>query len=1074
MNKRNLYSLIFVVFSLPANLLAARLELRHADTGATEASILVGEEIEVEVWIDSESESLSGAAIFLSFDETRFELVENDRAEVAGFQPFAPGAFLANGEIYRNYMLAEDDPAASAPGIQLDYSIVRAEDQGKGPVASFRLRTLAPIREGAILIDESGVRETRFFLPDGGQRSFRFITPLKLTVQGIAINGLPDQLVLPRGSSQALRLDDLVFDPIYGDADLTWTISEAPSLIPTREGNELLLQAPTDTSPWERLVLTVENPDGQSASDTVDIFVNAPPVLSELAPLVFAEDESYEIPLDALVDDPDTQADLLTWSVSSSPEIQADIAGPPYTAHLSALPEWHGQGLIELVVTDNHAFADTLQVTIEVAAVNDAPRLLASPNVRLTKGKQDSSLAIVDLVADIEDATELLGFSWSGNEHVGLALSDGRLLLDAPADWEGIEEIILVFEDSGGLTAAGPLTVTIVPSLPPTIVNPPQSLGLIAGDNHLLALDDVAVDPDDPSEDLVWTVNGQDRLNIQLSGGRLVRIEAPADFVGIETLTLTVTDPSGGNTSFDLTVFAASPDGGPLLAALPEISIPMAGVDTSIDLDDFVFDLDHASNELSFFLPERDDIELRVDPLTHVLIIEPGTAAQPGQLELEVRVIDPDGNEAVAILRLELIGEKTEAGLSFAFNAIPDFTLVSGQIHSFGLDSFVTGDYAPDTVAWQVSGQQNLMVVIDPVTRQVSVRSSGGWTGSEEITIVAEVPDLPAQTRTVRITIIADPDAAPTNETETPELAALPALQLADGAFDQSLDLDAFLTGAVAADITWALSGGEHVRALVDEETHRLLIFTDEGFSGEEMLTLLGTLADGTQLEAVLRVEVQAATLVFALTARTEVPLFAGATALSLPLDQLIEGEVDPDLLLWVAKGLQPVSVAYDSLRQNLILTPNTPWQASDIIELTAVDPQGNEYSGLVLAQIFPTDGSLGLESEDFQLVLLPNPLQPAYVDLYIISQLGTEEVPMLRLSDGGWTDLALAEHSTGIWQANHTFAANQQGQYEFIALSIAADKQLFKSAQTLNLNAATSAKIVTAQTGGYGWPKDR
>ena len=1071
MHKRNLFSLIFVVCSLPASLLAARLELRHAATGATEASILVGQEIEVEVWIDSESEPLSGAAIFLSFDETRFALAADDRSGGAGFQPFAPGLFLGNGEIYRNYMLAEDDPAASAPGIQLDYSVVRAEDQGQGPIASFRLRTLAPIREGTILIDESGVRETRFFLPDGGQRSFRFITPLKLTVQGIAINGLPEQLILPRGSSQALHLNNLVFDPLYGPNDLTWTVSAISSLTPTRDGNDLLLQAPADASPWERLVLTVTNPDGQTASATVDIFVNAAPTLAELSPLVFAEDESYAIPLDALVDDPDTAVDLLTWSVSSSPEIRVEIAGPPYIAQLTALPEWHGQGQITLVVQDNYAFADTLQIAVEVSAVNDVPRLLSSPNVRLTKGKQDSSLTIGDLVIDIEDATERLGLSWSGNDRVGLTLHDERIILTGPTDWEGTEEIMLVFEDSGGLTTAGLLTVTIVPSLPPTIVNPPQRLGLSAGEHHLFALDDLAVDPDDPGEDLAWTIHGQTRLNVQLSGGHLVRIEAPADFFGIETLTFTVADPSGGNSSFALTVFAASPDGSPLLAALPEISMPLLGVDTSIDLDDYVFDLDHANADLAFFLPERDDVELRVDPLTHVLIIEPGSTAQPGQLELEVRVIDPDGHEAVAILRLELIGEKSETGLSFAFNSIPDFTLVTGQIHSFSLDGFVSGDYAPETVTWQISGQQNLMIAIDPTSRQASVRSAGGWIGSEEITFVATVPDLPAQTRTVRITIIADPDAVPT--TELPELSALPALQLQAGAFDQSLDLDAFLTGATAADFTWELSGGEHVRALVDAETHRLLIFTDEDFSGEEILSLVGTLADGTRLEAALRVEVQAtAALIFALNPRTEVPLFAGATTLRLPLDQLIEGEVDPSLLTWAAKGLQPVSVVYDPADQSLVLTPNAPWQASDIIELIAVDPQGNEYSGLVLAQVFPTDGSLGLESDDFQLVLLPNPIQPEYVDLYIISQLGSGEAPMLRLSDGIWSDLTLAEHSTGIWQTHHTFAPSQQGQFEFLALSIDADNQLFKSALTWNL-IAPSAKPVAAKTAGYGWPKD-
>jgi len=1069
LHKQNLFSLILVVFSLPANLLAARLELRHADTGATEASILVGQEIEIEVWIDSESEALSGAAIFLSFDETRFALVENDRAEETGYQPFAPGVFLGNGEIYRNYMLTEDDPASDAPGTQLDYSIVRAEDEGEGPVASFRLRTLAPIREGVILIDESGVRETRFFLPDGRQRSFRFITPLKLTVQGISINGLPEQLVLPRGSSQALHLDDMVFDPLYGPDELTWTVSATPSLTPDRNGNDLILQAPADASPWERLIVTVTNPDGQTASDTVDVFVNAPPVLNSLSTLVFAEDESYDIPLDALVDDPDTQADLLTWSVSNSREIQVEIAGPPYIAHLSALPEWHGQGQIALVVEDNHAFADTLQITVEVNAVNDAPRLLASPNVRLTMGKQDSSLVLADLIADIEDATEQLGVSWSGNEHVGLELSEGRLILDGPADWEGTEEITLIFEDTGGLTATGPLTVTIAPSMPPNVVNPPRRLGLTAGDHHLLALDDVAVDPDDPGEDLLWTVQGQNRLNIQLSGGRLVRIEAPADFVGIETLTLTVTDPSGGNSSFDLTVFAASPDGSPLLAALPDISLPLAGVDTSIDLDDFVFDLDHNNDDLAFFLPERDDVKLRVDPLTRVLIIETAPTAQPGQLELEVRVVDPDGHEAVALLRLELVGEKTDTGMSFTFNPIPNFTLVNGQIHSFGLDDFVAGDYAPETVVWQVSGQESLMVIVDPTTRQASVRATGGWTGSEEITFIAEVPELPAQIRTVRITIIADANAIP--KVDLPELSALPALQLEAGAVDQSLDLDAFITGAGAADFTWELSGGEHVRALVDAETHRLLIFTDEGFDGEETLTIVGILSDGTRLETALHVEVHSTNaLVFALNPRTEVPLFAGATALRLPFDELIEGEIDPALLLWVAKGLQPVAVNYDPADHSLVLTPNKPWQTSEIIELIAVDPQGNEYSGLVLAQVLPTDGSLGLESEDFQLVLLPNPLHPAYLDLYVISQLGASETPMLRISDGLWSDLLLSEHSAGIWLANHTFTANQQGQFEFLALSIAPDRQLFKSTQTLNLTVPNAKKVI-AITGGYGWP---
>ena len=108
--------LVFIVFKLPAPLLAARLELRQVGTNVSDTSVLVGDEIEVELWVDSENQPLSGAAVFLSFDATYLQLVDKDRAAQSGFQPFAPGRFLANGEIFRNYLLDEDDPAASATG----------------------------------------------------------------------------------------------------------------------------------------------------------------------------------------------------------------------------------------------------------------------------------------------------------------------------------------------------------------------------------------------------------------------------------------------------------------------------------------------------------------------------------------------------------------------------------------------------------------------------------------------------------------------------------------------------------------------------------------------------------------------------------------------------------------------------------------------------------------------------------------------------------------------------------------------------------------------------------------------
>ncbi|MBT4098930.1 MAG: hypothetical protein HOE86_14855, partial [Gemmatimonadetes bacterium] len=209
-------------------LMAAQLQLRHANVGVSQTSVLVGDLIDVEMWVDSEGSEISGAAIFLTFDEDIFEIVEEDQEPgIAGFQPFARGGFLANGEVFRNAWLEPGDPAASPLGEQIDYSVVRASDRGIGRVATFRLRAKAPAIATDVRIDETGLRETRVFLPDGSSDAFRFITPLSIIVRGIGIEGLPQELVLARGQvdSTTFRLADALFDPLYGPSDIQWQVS---------------------------------------------------------------------------------------------------------------------------------------------------------------------------------------------------------------------------------------------------------------------------------------------------------------------------------------------------------------------------------------------------------------------------------------------------------------------------------------------------------------------------------------------------------------------------------------------------------------------------------------------------------------------------------------------------------------------------------------------------------------------------------------------------------------------------------------------------------------------------------
>ncbi|MDP7448878.1 MAG: hypothetical protein QF689_09855, partial [Candidatus Latescibacteria bacterium] len=405
--------------------MAAQLQLRHASAGVSQTTILVGDMIDVEVWVDSEGDEISGAAIFLTFDEDVFEIVDEDKEPaVAGFQPFAQGGFLANGEVFRNVRLEADDPAASPLGEQMDYSVVRASDSGTGRVASFSLRAKAPSATTNIQIDETGLRETRVFLPDGSSDAFRFITPLSVVIRGIGIEGLPQELVLARGQidTTTFRLADALFDPLYGPSEISWEVSDSRSL-----GLEidpltslLTVRAPDDTSPWERVTITAVNPDGQTSSFEVDIFVNAAPDLTPPEPLITVEDVAHELDLTAYLIDPDTPASRLSWEIDAPSTVDVEITGPPWRATMTPLQDWHGTALIGLTVFDQYQFSDDAEVELSVTSINDPPTALLSPNLQLTRGKQDSTLQIASIFSDAEQDAEFLSLTWQGAERIQL------------------------------------------------------------------------------------------------------------------------------------------------------------------------------------------------------------------------------------------------------------------------------------------------------------------------------------------------------------------------------------------------------------------------------------------------------------------------------------------------------------------------------------------------------------------------------------------------------------------------------------------------------------------------------
>jgi len=953
-------------------LLAAKLELRDVQSGLTQINAMVGEEIEFELFVDSENQSLSGAAIFLTFDEAVFELVEEDRDAIAnGFQPFAPGIFMRNGEVFRNHLLDADDPAASQAGTQLDFSIVRATDVGAGPTAYLRLRAKAPTTESVVRIDETGIRETRFFTPDGNHRPFRFITPLSVTVQGITLEGLPSTIVLARGQldSTSLDLDGAVFDPLYGGEEIVWsfTSSSALSLSHDAQTGRLLLSAPGDQSLWERVTLMATNPDGQSALTTVDVFVNAPPTLSQtLDSIDIDEDGTFEVTLDDWVDDPDSPAAKLTWTATATENLTASVSGPPFVVRIQPDPDWSGEGEVQLMVTDEFGFTDSTSIPVSVAALNDAPGFKVAPNLQIVRGRQDSSLTINALIQDMEDEINSLSLTWSGEDQVSLERQGSRLVVSTPMDWMGTETITLLVEDTQGLTDTVPLTITVLASLAPAIVAAPERLGLSPGTHSILELGSLVADPDDQPEDLSWHVSGQGTLEVRFSSSGDARIEAPSDFTDTETLRFTVSDPTGETASFDLTVFAASATGEPSVAPLPVVELPVGGIDASLDLDIYVFDLDHEPGQMEWLLPAVEEgVELRVDPTTHVLTIAIAESVSPGRIDIELLVTDPDGNEARELLVIRVRAVDVDPGQ-------------------------------------------------DPI------------------------------------------------ELETPELASIPALTIAAGEFDQSIVIDDFVSGFDAAAWSWEISGGDHVQTIIDSQSRALTVLAEEGWDGNEIIILRGTDPFGdVVLEAFIGVTVLPPPAELVLRDLVEIAVFAGDRQLEVEIETLIEGS-SPANLTWEADALIPVELIHDTDANVLRISTDEFPPGSEIITLTARNGNGVEASARIVVEAYPVDGSYGVDSPaTLRLAVIPNPIQPAFVDIFAISERGMSRQPLLRVQDSGWRDVALAYQSPGIWHGRYALPRDSEGDFDILGLTID-DDEVIKSSVTLSVT--SPAEVIAAK----------
>ncbi|WP_197355746.1 Ig-like domain-containing protein [Aureliella helgolandensis] len=230
----------------------------------------------------------------------------------------------------------------------------------------------------------------------------------------------------------------------------------------------------------------------------------------------------------------DTVTSPRTLSVSSIDSIAGTTSGTLNNFTYTPKADFVGQDEITYTVLDSTGLSSTATITINIAAVNDAP-VASDDNFSIDEETSDNQLdVLVNDNGGPEEAADTINVTAVGTPDQGGTVSiatDGQSLLYTPADgFLGTETFTYTVTDSGGLTDTATVTIEVEATILPR------------------ARTDRATVAED-STDNVIDVLGNDRLNVG----------ATAVLVGITT------NPTNGTVSIDDNGTAGDPSDDTLL-----------------------------------------------------------------------------------------------------------------------------------------------------------------------------------------------------------------------------------------------------------------------------------------------------------------------------------------------------------------------------------------------------------------------------------------------------------------------------------------------------------------------------
>ncbi|MDP8220512.1 MAG: tandem-95 repeat protein, partial [Candidatus Stygibacter frigidus] len=379
----------------------------------------------------------------------------------------------------------------------------------------------------------NGTSEIVFSASDGEN-----ITLDTLLVTIIAVNDDPivfisDNFNFAEDTQLVIDLSEYIIE--VDNDDLEITITDNYHIYWSVEGMQLTLSAEENWNGTENPTLTAS--DGiASDSDNFNVIVtpvNDPPVIDLPQEVNFEEDGQLIINLNNYCSDPD--GDSLSYFCQDSENLSTSITGSYII--INAVENWNGGEYLIITAADENQLEAVDSLLVTVTPVNDAPEIALPDSFSFDEDSQiniDFSQYVDDI--DGNDLSLLV----SGNSYINVQIAGLDVVLNAPLNWWGEEQLQFIVNDGQiRATASDQVQIIVNPVNDPPVMNLPDQLSFYSYSQITEDFSEYIFDPE--NDEISLSASGNENIMVEIIDLN-VTFSADPGWTGTEDISFTASD----------------------------------------------------------------------------------------------------------------------------------------------------------------------------------------------------------------------------------------------------------------------------------------------------------------------------------------------------------------------------------------------------------------------------------------------------------------------------------------------------------------------------------------------------